>query len=191
MPSINRLLEELDEVTMAQRVTHRHDEARMSFPLQANTVSDTRQFERILGEYVNHHLQYCSGGQVPGFEAVSRAKQILDRSGRDGGGTLLNALDDAKHGTNGGLRRVLDRLADALREEAMYHYVTDVFDRHVSIDSFDQRVEIIRQFISRFGRALSPAVRNERPERYANNYRELIQDFVKSMQRVSSSFRRI
>ncbi|MEX2389204.1 MAG: hypothetical protein WD534_15105 [Phycisphaeraceae bacterium] len=198
MPSIERLLNELDEVTIAQRVTHLHDAARMSYPLQANTVPDARTFERIIGDYVRHHLQHCHGSQLPMFEAVSRAKQLLERGGRDGGagggsggGSLLNALDDARWGTGGGLRRVLDRIADGLRDEAMHHYVVDTFDRHVALDSFEQRVEIIRQFMARFGHALSPAVRRERPERYANDYRRLIQDFVQNMHRLSSSFRRI
>lgn len=54
--SIRRILEALDERTIAQQVGSRHDEARMSFHIPRNTVDSFPEFARLIGEYYNHHF---------------------------------------------------------------------------------------------------------------------------------------
>ena len=102
----------------------------------------------------------------------------------------MTAYNDAHDGTNGGLRIVLDRIAEKLKAESVERYVRDAFDRYVDPSSWEQKVDIMRQFVARFGHMLSSSIRAHQPERYAQNYEELIRAYVESLRNTSSVFRR-
>ena len=73
--SMGRILAELDERYIAREVGIPHDEARLGYVLSRNTVSDFREFERIIGDYYNHHFSrsISHGGRLSPTEAVGRA----------------------------------------------------------------------------------------------------------------------
>lgn len=65
--SIDSLLAELHERTIAQRIGIPHDEARMRYPLQSNIVGSFDEFSRIISDYYNKHFTACvSHGETPG-----------------------------------------------------------------------------------------------------------------------------
>ena len=103
----------------------------------------------------------------------------------------MSAFNDAHDGTNGGLRVILDIIADGLKAESVERYVRDVFDRHVAPNSWEDKVTIIREFLARCGPDLSSSIRRDEPERYAQNYRELIDAYVQGLRQTSSLFRRL
>jgi len=61
----------------------------------------------------------------------------------------------------------------------------------VAPNSWEQKVDIMRQFIARYGHLLTPSIQADQPERFATNYEELIRAYVESLKRTSSVFRRI
>ena len=83
---------------------------------------------------------------MPTSEAYGRAKELLEREYRKRNGDIVSAFNDACDGTNGGLRAVLDAIADGLKAEVIERYITDVFDRYVAPNSWESKVDIIRQF---------------------------------------------
>ena len=192
MGSLDYLLEMVDEQSIARNVSIPHDEARMSYSLRKNTVASFEEFTGVIADYYNHHVSRCvmHGGYLSATEAASRAKKILEQDYRQHGGTIVTAYNDAHDGTNGGLRVVLDKIAEALKTESVEGYIREAFDRYVKPDSWEEKVEIMRQFIARFGHLLSPSIRAGQPERYAQNYEELIRSYVDSLKRTSSIFRR-
>ena len=123
-------------------------------------------------------------------EAAGRAKEILEQEYRRQGGNIITAYNDAHDGTNGGLRLILDKIAEQLKTESVERYIRDVFDKYVDPTSWEQKVNVISQFIARYGRMLSSSIRSDQPERYAQNYEELIKAYVESLKRTSSVFRR-
>ena len=193
MASINSLLAALDEREIAQRIGIPHDEARMRYALHANTVAGFREFEQIIGEYYNYHFTTCvaPGGALSPAEARSRAKQILEQDYRRRNGDIRSAFVDARDGTNGGLRAMLDIIAEALKADSMSQYTQDVFDRHVTPVSWEEQVDIMRQFIAHFGAYLGSSIRQDRPEQYARDYEPLIRSYVRALQQTSSMFRRL
>ena len=193
MATINSLLSELDERTTAQRVAIAHDEVRMRYHLPSNTVADFDRFSDIIGDYYNHHFTECvsCGGRLSPGEARSRSKELLDSEYRKRRGNIVSAFNDAHDGTNGGMRAVLDMIAEALKAEAVEHYVRDVFDRHVTRNSWDEKVDMIRQFISYYGHVLSSSIVASQPERYAQDYSELISAYVEGLKQTSAMFRRL
>jgi hypothetical protein len=61
----------------------------------------------------------------------------------------------------------------------------------VTPNSWEQKVEIIRQFIAQCGVHLASSIQINQPERYARDYKELIQAYVTALQKTSSIFRRL
>jgi hypothetical protein len=193
MVSIEALLEEIDERTIAKKVGIPNDEARISFALKSNTVDNFDEFSRIIGDYYNHHFKQCvsRGGELSTSEASGRAKEVLEREYRRRAGDVVTAFNDAHDGTNGGLRVVLDTIAESIKAESVERYIRDVFDRHVTPNEWDEKVEIIRQFINQTGVGVDSSINKAQPEQYAQNYQELIRSYVNGLQRTSSIFRRL
>jgi len=192
MGSIENLLEAMDELTIARTVGIAHDEARMKYHLDRNTVKSFDEFTEVIANYYNHHVSQCvvQGGSLSRIEAAGRAKEILKQEYTRQGGDMMTAFNDAHDGTNGGLRVVLDRIAEQLKAESVERYARDVFDRHVAPNSWEQKVDIMRQFVARFEHLLSSSIRADQPESYAANYEELIRTYVESLRKTSSVFRR-
>ena len=193
MVSIEALLEELEERMIAKKVGIPNDEARISFALKKNTVDNFDEFTRIIGDYYNHHFTQCvsRGGSLSTSEATGRAKEILEREYRRRAGDVVTAFNDAHDGTNGGLRVALDTIAESIKAESVERYIRDVFDRHVTPNSWDKKVEIVRQFINQNRAVFGSSINQDQPERYAQNYQELIRSYVNGLQRTSSIFRRL
>lgn len=190
---IGPLLDALDERTIAQRVGLVHDEARLNYRLASNTVRDFDEFAQVIGEYYNYHFACCSsrGGRLSEAEATGRAKDLVVKAYRRQHGDISSAFNDAHEGTNGGLRAILDAIAELLKEEAVEHYTRDQFDRHVAPNSWEDQVEIIREFVRECGSFLGSSIRPDQPERYARNYEDLIRSYVQALKQTSSIFRRL
>ena len=193
MAAIENLMKALDEREIAQQVGLKHDEVRMSYPLASNTVGDFDEFTDAIGSYYNHHFTKCisNGGAFSKSEASGRAKEVLEQEYRRRNGDIVAAFNDAHDGTNGGMRVILDTIAERIKAESVERYVRDAFDRHVAPNSWDDKVEIIRQFIEHCRPALGSSIDGNAPERYAQNFQELIRSYVQGLQRTSSVFRRL
>ena len=193
MSSINSLLAELDERAIAQRVGIPHDEARMRYSLTSNTLGSFDEFTWIIADYYTKHFTACvsHGGSLSISEASGRAKELLEKEYRKRGGDIVSAYNDAHDGLNGGVRKVLDVIAEGIKAESVERYIRDVFDRHVAPNSWEQKVEIIRQFIAHCGLYMAPSIEADQPERYARDYRELIHNYVLALEKTSSIFRRL
>ena len=192
MGSLESLLTALDEVAIARNVGIPHDEARMNYSLRRNTVGSFQEFSGVIAEYYNYHVSQSvlHGGFMSGTEAAGRAKEIIEQEYRKQGGNINTAYNDAHDGTNGGLRVVLDRVAEQIKAESVERYIRDVFDRYVDPTSWENKVDIMRQFLARYGHMLSPSIRTDQPERYAQNHEELIRAYVDGLRRTSTVFRR-
>jgi len=193
MPSIASLLSAINERTIAREVGIPHDEARMGYHPGSSTVGDIDEFYNLIGDYYQYHHSACiaPGGRMSAGEARSRAKEIVNREYERRRGNINGAFCDARDGTNGGIRRILDIIAEALKARAIENYLRDVFDRHVKTNSWEQQVEIIRQFIAECGPYLRSEIRTGQPERYARDYEQLIRSYVEGLQSTSSIFRRL
>lgn len=191
--SVQSLLSEIDERTIARRVGIPHDEARMRYPLRSNTVASFDEFNRIISDYYNRHFSSCVsyGGHMSSAEASGRSKELLEQEYRRRGGNIVMAYNDAHDGTNGGMRAVLDIIAEGLKAQSVERHIRDAFDRYVAPNSWERKVDIIRQFISYCGTYLSSAIHAHQPERYAQNCQELIRSYVDALKGTSSIFRRL
>ena len=193
MAAIHSLMAELDERTIAHRVGIEHDEARMRYQLSSNTVSNFSEFSNMITDYYNYHHTTCisRGGYLSVSEAYGKAKELLEREYRKRGGDIVTAFNDAHDGTNGGMRAILDTILDGIKIEVIERYMTEVFDRYVAPNSWEQKVDMIRQFMAYCGDMLSSSVVASQPQRYAHDYSGLIRSYIDGLQKTSSMFRRM
>ena len=194
MSNIDDLCAAINEAAIARHVGIAHDEARLAYhlPGNKNTVTNFDEFNALIADYYNHHLTQCvtHGGGLAGFEAAGRASEILESEYKHQGGDLMSAYRDAHDGTNGGMRIILDIIADHLKTESAERYVRAAFHRYVDPASWDERVEIIRQFFDRNPHVLPLSIDKNRPERYAQNYDELIKAFMDGLKTFFKSSRK-
>ena len=193
MVCINSLLSDLDERVIAQRVATVHDEARMQYNLSSNTVPSFQEFKAGITTYYNYHYTKCvtNGGRLTGGDAYGGAKEMVEKEYRKRRGDIVSAFNDAQDGTNGGMRAILDIICDGLKTDSVERYIQNAFDCHVAPNSWDQKVDMIRQFISYNGNVLSSSIVASQPERYAHDYSELIRSYTEGLRQTSSMFRRL
>ena len=192
MANIQNLINRIDETALS-RIGLPHDEARIKYRLNKNTVNSFEEFTNIIGDYCNHHYQTCisNGGRLSSHEAMSKAKELLEQHYRQENGDLVSAFNDCRDGTNSGLRGILDIIADQLKMKSINRYIRNVFDEIVAPNCWSDKVEIIRQFVNYYGFQFSTALDVNQIERYATNYRDLIQEYSQSLRQTSSIFRRL
>ena len=192
MPSIEALLSDLDERTIAQRVGIAHDEARMNYRPRSNTVRRYDEFTDLIGDYVQYHYSRCisHGGHLSRAESAGRGKEMINQELRRQGGDVVSCFRDCHDGVNGGVRHCLDVLCESMKADAVEYYTRHTFDLHLPPDNWGLRVRMVGQFIQRCGVAL-PGIDPSTPERYARDLEELIRAFLRGLRQMSSVFRRL
>lgn len=193
MSRISSMIEELRETTIARKIGIPHDTARNGFAIQKNVVANYQEFEHLISSYYSHHYQMAYPGcSLPWSECLDRAKHVLEQEyHRRRRGDLVSCYKNAEAGLDGGVRAILDTLAESIKADATQRYVREVFDRYVSPVEWSDKVAIIQEFFNECGRYLSPAVDQSDPSRYARDYNTIVNAYVMSLQEVSSMFRRM
>ena len=188
---LDAILDGLSPKQIARNVETKHNNFRLQYSLRGNTADNFETYELTIGEYLKLHFENCvaPGGRLELREAIARAKHIIAQAyHRKYRGNISSAYNDAKNGTNGGLKAQLDIIADQLINEAREYHIRQLFDDIVKPNSWDEKVEIIRQFFRHYGDHLDPEIDRNTPERYASNFEELIRAYAESLARTGSFF---
>ena len=171
------------------RVTAPHDEFRSRFVLVRNTVESPAEFEAIIGDYYQRHSRACglSDAALLPFEAKQAAKEIVTRKSH----SFAAECDNAMTGRNGGLFQSCNAICDELKKRSEDRYIDYVIDAHVAANSFDERVEFVREFIAAIGSLWPEELQKERPEEYAQNIKPLVVLFIEAKKGVGARARRV
>lgn len=192
MTAINNLIEELDEGVIARRVGMLHDNARVQYQLRSNTVTDYNSFIDVVTDYYNYHFQQVHRcGALSRADAEGKATAYINQAYRQYHGDITSAFKESRDSVNGGLRKVLDAIADAIKGEHIEHYIESVFRRYVDPVDPDSRTEIIRQFMAEHGSQFRTVLHIDRPELYARDYKMVIRTYADIIRQGSSSYRRM
>lgn len=193
MNEIDTILEELSDRNLNEKIRIRHNDAKASYRIRSNRVSDAHELEEELGRYYVHHYRACfdRNATFSDYDAQGRARELVERHYRgqyheDFG----SACDDAIRGDRGGVDALLAIVRDGLREEDERRYMQGIFNRYVASNSYDSKVRIIEQLFSRMGAILDETIDIRRPERYAENYSQIIESILRTRSQTSRSFRR-
>lgn len=174
MPDLTRILDLLDERTIAQEVGIRNDFARERYQLRRVTVGTIDEFKEEIESYYRwHYAQTIGDTEMPGFMASGLAWEIVDQAYATSGG-VKTAFRNAKTGTHGGLSAVLTGIGQHLKKEQEEKYIEWILREHVNPLDFDEITELMRQYLGRFGNFFPPGTEPSSPAELAMNWKELI-----------------
>ena len=150
---VDRILDLLSQDRINREVLQQHDVARESFQAPSVTVRDHQEFKFLVTSYVEHHKRVTDGGTPGPAAAFGEGKRILDKAfGQDQFQEgYAAAMQAALSGANGGLRQVLNEIADALKHHALNEYMDHVYHQHINVLSKEDNRELSRAFFQRFG----------------------------------------
>jgi hypothetical protein len=150
---VDRILRLLDQSRINREVLMPHDEARETFRLPTMRARDAREFKWIVTTYYQHHLRHSGEGTASEDVAFGQVKRLLD--------SLFNkdqyqegynvALRMGLDGADGGLRNVLNQIADTLKARHLQDYLEHVYHDHINPLSKTENLELSRAFYRRFG----------------------------------------
>ena len=150
---VDRILDLIGQDHVNRHVLVKHDEARETFRSPRMVVSDHEEFKYLVTSYVEHHLKSVGEGSPSPAAAFGQAKGILDHAfGQDRFQEgYPAALQMALDGSQGGMRAILNEIADALKSRALNNYMDHVFHQHINVLSKTDNMALSRAFYQRFG----------------------------------------
>ncbi len=184
---LDKILDLIGQDYINRSVLSQHDLARESFNSPQMIVEEHDKFKYIVTAYVKHHMVSTGEGEPSDSAAFGTAKGILDRAYeqdryQEG---YPRAQQMAHDGTDGGMRGILNEIADGLKRRALGNHLDDVFHEHIDVLSKEHSKELSRAFYNRFGSILTRADHEFDEDTFAWNtraaldyYRALVEQVV-------------
>ncbi len=146
------LLTKLNRDHINKTVLVHHDVARASFHLPKIIVDDFREFNYIVTTYIQHHHRQVGEGELSTGAAFGEAKRLLKGAFKkdpfqEG---YAAALQIARDGTMGGMRMILNELAESIKNRAYHDYLDTVFHHYVDVLSKKDNLDLARAFFAHF-----------------------------------------
>lgn len=160
--------------------------------MDASTVETHDEFVDIMTRFFIHLQRHITpdGGHIDQDQATTEAFALLKRvypKKQDYNGML----QDKKDGTNGGLRGILDTVTMFLKEKTHAKHVMRVFKGTIDPLEYLDRVQLIACIQRRFTAILPNDITSQPPERYTEDYEEIVQIVAESLASLETYFRRL
>lgn len=175
---------------LAQRIGLPIDTARATYQLGTVTTSSYDEFRQVYSSFHLHLLRHVRSGSMP-VDQSTVARDALDlveqAFGRDGG--LAGAMAEARDGTRGGLRFLLDVMTEFFKRDQQAKEISRVLKEAIDPLDWVGKVAFMKELLDRLGRQLPPAIRDQPAERYAKHVEFFVQKYVESLEGVSRLLR--
>jgi len=189
---LERVLAELSEENLTEKIGQRLDEARGSYIMDTVTVKNSFEFNDAITAFYAHMFRHTSspGGHAKRDALSANAIKLVEKAFKKTGGYKA-ALSEGKDGTNGGMRLVFDVMTEYLKQEEKGEYITMVFK--VTIDPFDwdAKVRFMEAFMERIGPELPADLRDLPAKKLADNWETIIRHYVELKAKVSDLLKRL
>ena len=183
------VLSEMDE-DMLTLIGLPIDSARAAYVMESITVKSYDAFLETIASFYIHLMRYTGKVSDPVERSASEAAAIklLERAfSRDGG--FNEALFEAKNGTNGGLRLVLDVMTERFKKEEKEKHVNLVLKLALDPLNWEGKVALMGALLKRLEPFLTPKIASQPPERYTQHYETIVRGYVQSMDQLKSLLR--
>lgn len=150
---VDHILDLLDQTRIDREILMAHDEARESFRLPRIAARDHREFKWTVTAYFQHHMRHTGQGSPSEDQAFGEVERMLNAiyeedQFQDG---YAVALQRGRDGSRGGMRDVLNQIADALKRQHLQKYISSVYHEHIDVQSKEANLALSRAFFRRFG----------------------------------------
>ena len=168
------------------------DAARAAFVLPVVTTDSHDEFNQTLAAFYRHLLRRTGRLDGPGHGGTVAAEALVlvsEAFAREGG--FDAALSEARNGTQGGLRFVLDRMTEWFKQTQREAHVRYVFREAMSSVDYDAKVAFVRALMKEQAGALPEELLSAPPERFAKAYETLARAYSESRDRMKEAFRKL
>ncbi|MCK4341190.1 MAG: hypothetical protein KAY37_05640 [Phycisphaerae bacterium] len=184
------VLEAIDPLHVAEQVAVPIDSARIGYTLDSTVASSYDEFSDVITSFYLHVLRrtgVVAGSVIPQSVAAA-ALDLLDRAFTRIGGSPA-AFAEARDATRGGLRYVLDLMADRYKYEEQAKYVRGVLAEALDPLDWNMKVAFMRALLKRLAPHLPSEIRSQPPARFAKNWEKIVQAYTQSFGQIQSLLR--
>jgi len=188
----DKVVSQINQDAIAKDLASGIDMARSTFILDSVTIENYQQFlEIIRGLYI--HLKNAQVTEAVDIVDQSRyqaeAIELAEKTFAQKGG-IEAAVQRAKDGTAGGMRKVLDEITDFYKQDQQRKHIKAVFRRFVDDLSWQEKTEFMKCAMERLSNFLPEDLRDQPPERFARSYEAIAIGYVESMEQFNKLIKR-
>jgi hypothetical protein len=188
----DKVIAEIDELAIAQNFGCKIDSARASFILDSVIVENHQEFLETITAFYIHLRCYQATDRIESIDQKQSQSQAIELAqntfSNDGG--IETALQRAKDGTAGGMRKIFDEMTDFYKQDRRRKYIIAVFRQSVDNLSWSEKVEFMRCAMERLANYLPLELKNEPAERFARDYEAIALGYVNSMEKFNQLIKR-
>lgn len=190
---LDLLLERLNPEVIDRDLLSRHDEAREQYAPVPIRARDHQAFAAILTSYVIHHHTYVGDGSPVASSAFSEARRILEGAYSEDPyqDPYAAALLAGTLGSLGGMRRIIDTIADGIKRRALQEYKDWLFYTYVNVLSPSDNQALAHAYFERFGPLLTRFAPNVDEKTFATNVRAAIEYHLDAINLIRRNARRL
>ena len=111
---------------------------------------------------------------------------MLERTSNSNHGGINAALLEAREGTHGGLRKVLDGITEHFKQEEQEKYINRVLGEILDPLDWKSKVEFTTIFLQRIQHLLPEDIQKASPKQFAHHYTQLVRLYVQSKDRFAN-----
>jgi hypothetical protein len=184
---VNDVLERISEQSLAQTMGLAIDHARVSYLLESALVESADEFFRVITAFYLHLLRHtCVQVEYTDKEsAAPEAYALLERTYTKNGG-INAAILEAREGTHGGLRKVLDDITEHFKKEEQEKYINRILGEVLDPLDWNRKVEFTTIFLNRIQHLLPEDLKSASPKQFAHHYGQLVRLYVESKDRFAN-----
>ena len=171
-------------------IGHPIDLARATYLLDSVTVRSYNDFVDTITSFYIHLVRHTRKISEPVDRATAGAEAIalLERAFSRNGG-FNAALSESKIPVNGGLRFILDRLAEQFKMEQQEKHVNHILKSALDPLDWERKVDLMEALLKRLQSHLPADILSQSPDRFAGQYEGIVKAYVRSKDQIKSLFR--
>lgn len=153
------------------------DTARGKYSLKSSIAKSYHEYEKIVIDYLDFHYKAVfNNTSFPPNILRGRADQYLRKTGG-----LINSAFIGLSGANGGMNHILNIISEGVKEEMKRSYFDYVVTTYISPLSFDEVVELMREFKSKLISYSPQSFTFIEPEAMAKDFQTILWDYIEQL----------
>jgi len=189
---LEKLLAELSEENLANKIGFALDEARVSYVTDKVTVKDGHEFNETITAFYAHIYRHLESptGHLSRSALSTKAIGVVEEAFEHKGGYTA-ALAEAKYGVNGGVRLIFDTMTEHLKKEKKGKYISMIFKVMIDPLEWDMKVRLMTVFMGLIGSVLPADLKDIPADQVAKHWEEIIRCYADSLDKVSDLLKRL
>jgi hypothetical protein len=187
---VDAVLTEITSEALARKIGIPIDSARASYVMGDVLVDSADEFYEVVSGFYLTLLRHrgMAPASVDHAALTAEALHLLEAAFRREGGSK-GAQAEARDGTRGGMRFVLNMMTEQYKLEQQSNHAEAVIAAALDPLTFDERAAFMRALLDRMGPHLPADIRDAPPAQFARHYDTIAKAYVQSLDRVRQLLR--